>query len=184
MNKKSIIFLIISILFFICALGIFIYSRIINTSSHHINSENRIIISDTHQNEFYFYDINGNKLSLDNFSNKPTIILFWKSDNSNSFTLINIISKYYEEYKEKINFLTINVNEPDIDLELIEEVKAANFSIPIYFDTELTSYSKFSLQKLPELLFLEEDGSIKNTIYEKISEDSFIANIDLLIKNF
>ena len=50
--------------------------------------------------------------------------------------------EHYEEYKDKIYFLSINVNEPDIDLELIENVKSANFSIPMYFDTDLTLYEE------------------------------------------
>lgn len=183
MNKKNIIFLIIAIIIFIGALGLFIYAKSLDSKP---NNETKTVAIDTTTPDLsqeqgpYFYDIDGNKLSFDEFTEKPSVIFLWKSDNSKSYTIINLITNYYEEYKDKINFLSINVNESDIDLDLIENVKAANFSIPIYFDTDLTIQKEYNYDKLPKLFFINKDGTIAQEVEETIDEDTFSANLELL----
>lgn len=184
MNKKNIIILIISILIFIGALFLFIYANSLNSKTDSESNDTSTIANSNIEKDSYFYDIDGNKLNFNDFSDKPCVVFLWKSDDAKSYTIINLITKYYEEYKDKIYFLSINVNEPDIDLELIENVKSANFSIPMYFDTDLTLYEEFYYEKLPDVLFLNQDGKIEKETLEEIDEDAFVANLDLLIKNF
>lgn len=186
MNKKNIIILFIAILIFLIALAIFIYAKSLDSNKTQIENKpiTNTTISPISQETPYFYDIVGKKLTLDNFNEKPKIIYFWKSDNEKSYTIIRLLEKYYEEYKDKIEFLAINVNEPDIELDLINIVKSANFSIPIYFDTDLTLYEEFHYEKLPSLLFVNKNGDIEKEVLEEIEEDAFVANLDLLISNF
>lgn len=187
MNKKNIIILTIAILIFIGALVLFLYANSLGTkkqTDENTNTVNTTVEEANNSTDSYFYDIDGNKLTFDNFSDKPLVVFLWKSDDAKSYTIINLITKYYEEYKDKIYFLSINVNEPDIDLELIDNVKAANFSIPMYFDTDLTLYNKFAYTKLPDILFLNTDGNIEKEVSEEIDEDSFVANLDLLVQNY
>lgn len=184
MNKKNLIILTISIIIFLGALAVFIYANSLNKKEETEKKvEPTIIKSDVSESTF-IYDLDGKKINLDDFSNKPMVVFLWKSDDSNSYTIINLLTKYYEEYKNKINFLAINVNEPDIDINLVENLKAANFSIPIYLDTDLKLEEKYNSEKLPHILFIEEDGNIGKEIYETIDEDVFTANLDLLIHNY
>lgn len=188
MKKKNIIILSISILFFIGALALFIYAKFLFPQKSDTITNN---ISKKVDNEFsknsaepYFFDMDGEKHNLSDFYNKPVVLFLWKSDDSKSYTIINLITKYYEEYKDKINFLTVNVNEPDIDLDLKTNVEKANFSIPIYFDSDLTLYNEFFYEKLPDILFINESGEIEKETLETIDEDAFLANLDLMIKNY
>lgn len=184
MNKKNIMFLVIAIIFFIVALALFIYANSFDSKNNSQNSTNTTIVDSHTSKEPYFFDIDKKKFNLHEFSDKPTVILLWKSDNSKSYDIINLFQKYYNNYKDEINFLAINVNESNIDLDLIDNVKAAGFEIPIYFDTDLTLINEFSYEKLPYLVFIESDGTIGKEVTETIDEDAFEANLELLVKNY
>lgn len=177
MSKKNIIILVLSIILLVIAIGIFVFFTFFYKQS---NKGKTVATPVPKEKSFYFYDIDGNKIDLKNYEGKPLTILFWKSDSSKSFEMIKLIEKNYEAYKDSINFLAINVNEPDLNLNLIEDVKAVNFKIPIYFDTDLILKEKYNYQKLPSILFIEEDGTIAKEIDETITEDTFLANLELL----
>ena len=181
MNKKTLILLIIAIILFIVALALFFYAKALETSNKNatstdLSTENTIVS--------YFYDIDGNQFYFRDFLDKPIVLLLWKSDNAKSYPMIQLMTQYYEAYQNQVYFLAINVNESDIDLDLIDNVKAVGFQIPIYFDTDLTLYHQFPYEKLPALLFLSQEGKVEKEILETITEDSFVANLDLLINNY
>lgn len=182
MSKKNVIILVSSILVLLVAIAIFAYAMIVKNNENTAQSETSIPLVEAPIETVseYFFDIDGNELKFENFSDNPIVVLLWKSNNSKSYTMINLITKYYEEYKDNINFLAINVNEADIDLDLINDVKAANFKIPMYFDTDLTLENKFNYTKLPEIIFISQNGEIEKEAVEDISEDAFLANLEIL----
>ena len=92
------------------------------------------------------------------------------------------LKKYYDENKNLVNFVTINVNEPD--LKIVQNVKTAEFTIPMYFDTDSTVNTKYNVDTLPHIFFIEEDGTISKEFTSNITEDAFTANLDLLEKNY
>ena len=189
MNKKNIIILTSTTILFIVALALFIYAKSINPKKANQEATNSISQkenenkTETEQGP-YFFDIDGNKLSFNQFSDKPIVLFVWKSDDSKSYPIIDLMEKYYEQYKSGINFLAVNVNEPNTDAKLIEHIKAIGFTIPIYFDTDFTLYDEFYYEKLPDIIFIDEEGKIYNEVLENIDEDTFTANLDLLIKNY
>ena len=101
MSKKNIILLTISIVFFLGALAIFIYANSSNFKKTISNTtiDNASLDNNTSEGT-HFYDIDGNKLNIEDFSDKPIVILLWKSDNSKSYDMINLITKHYDEYKD------------------------------------------------------------------------------------
>ena len=109
-------------------------------------------------------------------------MMFWKSDSSNSYDMISLLENYYEENKNLVNFLIINTKEPD--LEIIENVKAVNFKIPMYFDTDSTVENQYSFEALPHILFIDKNGTIAKEFDNSISEDEFTANLDLLEEKY
>lgn len=187
MNKKNLIIILFSIFFFLFALAIFLYANTLNKSKKN-SFNNEIVVPEATEpattSSSHFYDIEGNIVSFDDFEELPYTILLWKSDNSKSYDMIKLMEKYYDTYKDKINFLAINVNEPDLDLNLIESVKAIDFKIPMYFDTDQILHEEFPYEKLPEIIFLNSDREIEKECIEQIDEDTFTANLDLLAKNY
>lgn len=186
MNKKNLIIILFSIFFFLFALAIFLYANTLNKSKKN-SFNNEIVVPEATEpttSSSHFYDLEGNIVSFDDFEELPYTILLWKSDNSKSYDMIKLMEKYYDTYKDKINFLAINVNEPDLDLNLIESVKAIDFKIPMYFDTDQILHEEFPYEKLPEIIFLNSDREIEKECIEQIDEDTFTANLDLLAKNY
>ena len=181
MNKKNIIILVISILILIGAIFGFLYMKKLS------NQKPKTVVSNTstskeEKSSFHFYDVDGEQFDLSDFSGKPSVILFWKSDVSETYDMIDLLSKYYEEHKDLVNFLAINTNDPD--LKIVETTKAANFSIPMYFDTDLTAENKFNFQTIPSIYFINENGEIEKEFSLSVTDDEFSANIDLLEKNY
>ena len=180
MNKKNIIILVISTIILIGAILAFIYMK--NLS----DNKPKTIISNTSKTakeeaKFYFYDVDGEKFSLKDFSDKPSVILFWKSDVSESYDIIELLEKYYEEHKDLVNFIVINTNDPD--LKIVENTKAAEFSLPMYFDTDLTAKNEFNVQIIPAIYFTNESGEIEQEFSLSITEDELSANLELLENN-
>ena len=182
MNKKNIIILVVAILIFIGALAIFIYTKN-NASSTNDNAQNNDMTVSNSKDTPYFYDSNNKKYTLEEFTNKPTVILYWKSDNSSSYDMISLFEKYYIDYKDKVNFLAININEADIDFDLIDNVLAAGFTIPIYFDTDLTFSKELNNKKFPYLTFIE-NGEIAKDFEQTVTDEAFKANLDIMIKDY
>ena len=180
MSKKNIIILSFAIIILIVAIAIYFYAnslRVKDTNTPKTNYKNEQSETKSNSN-FYFYNIDGKKYNLDNFSGKP----IWRSDEENSYDMINLLETYYEENKDLVNFLAINVKEPD--LEIIENVKAVNFKIPMYFDTDSTVENQYNFENLPHILFIEKNGTIAKEFDSSISEDEFTANLDLLEEKY
>ena len=182
MNKKNIIILSLCTIFLIFSLAFFGYTVYLKQNSKTQNKSTNIPETEAKVSS-YFYDIDGNKLNLNDFYDKPVVFLLWRSDNSKSYTMLSLVTKYYEEYKDKINFLAINVDKANTNLNLIEDVKAANFKIPIYFDTDFSVSQELSYEKYPVMVFASQEGVIEKDVEEQISEDVFLANLELLGNN-
>ena len=132
--------------------------------------------------DFNFYDSENKPCSVNDFLDKPIAILLWNSDSENSLNLIELVEKYYENYSDSVNILVINTNEKNSDI--VNIVNNCNFSIPIYYDKDLTAQKNYEFEKLPYLIFIDEYGTVFNTIQEDISEDSFTANLDIIAHNY
>ncbi len=187
MNKKNINILICAIIFFIIAIAILIFAKnqkSVKSTDNKANntSQTQVLPSENKIKELNFYDSNDNKYTLNDYSDKPIAILFWRSDAENVLDYISLFEKYYNDYSEKINLLVINTNEPDNDI--IDHVNNANFKIPMYFDKDNTAIEEYQFEKLPYFVFIELDGTISNEKEEKITEDSLLANFDLIAQNY
>ena len=54
----------------------------------------------------------------------------------------------------------------------------------MYFDTDLTLQKEFKYEKLPKLIFMNEDGTIAQEFEETVDEDTFTANLELLTVDY
>ena len=181
MNKKNIIILVVAIIFFIVAICIFVYANN-NVSS---DNENVIVESEIIEEEeepFTFYDSNGNEFSLENFDGAPIALVLWSSDTENSFEIVELIEEVYNDYKNDVNFLVINTEEPDEDI--METIEKCGYSFEIYYDLDNMASEYYSYSLLPTIIFMEADGEISNQIESSITEDSLLANLDLISENY
>ena len=181
MNKKSIIFLIVAIVFFIVAICIFVYANsIVSSDNKDVVVESEIV--EEEEEPFTFYDDNGNEFSLENFDGAPTTLILWSSDTENSFEIIELIEEVYNDYKNNVNFLIINTEEPDENI--MEVIEACNYSFEVYYDLDNKASEYYSYSLLPTMIFMEANGEISNQIESSITEDSLLANLDLISENY
>ena len=189
-KKKIIIITVISVILVISLIGLMIVSKSKNEMSKPINNIPGNEISLELTGEQYkpskLVDENNTKIELSQFSNKPMALLFFNTTEINAKEAINIFQKYYEEDKDKINFINISVI--DGVTESKEDVKTYiqnnNITIPILYDTEYTAKNEYEIDTIPTFIFINKNNEIINTIAEDINEDVIEANLDILAENY
>ena len=177
MNKKNIILLIIAII--ILAISIIF---LVFTNKQTAQDSNTVPKSPEIDTELTFLDDKNKTYKLSDFSDKPIALILWNSDSENSLDIIQLAQEHYKEYSDSINFLVVNTKELNADIQTI--VKECNFTIPIYYDTNSIASDIYSFSKLPTLIFFKENLEIENKIESTITEDSFLANLDLITNNY
>ena len=186
MSKKSIVFLVFAIIFFVLAVGIFIYANTLNKDTNenqeNNNNQNNIETNENKPEGFVFYDENGNEFGISNYEGTPIALILWSSDTENSFEVVEMIESVYNDYKNDITFLVINTEEKSASI--VQTVENCNYSFQVYYDTENLASDYYEYSKLPTLIFLEADGTKSNQIEGTITEDSLLANLDLIAENY
>lgn len=183
MSKKSIAFLIFAIIFFVLAIGIFIYSKMVENNPEENVVNNIVSQTETDDNSgFIFYDENENSFSMSNFEGSPIVIVFWSSDTENSFEVVEMIESIYDDYKNDITFLIINTEEKTENIT--ETIANCGYSFQVYYDKDNLASEYYEYEKLPTLIFLDSDGSKSNQIEGEITEDSLTANLDIISENY
>ena len=187
MNKKNIIFLICAILILIVAIIIFVVATSQDSGNEIGDIKNTIKNLEPVETEtFSFSDSAGKNYYLSNFNDKPIALILWSSDSENALQIIQLLEQYYnsEQFKNSINFLVVNTNEPNKNIKQI--VENCEFNIPVYYDTNSTATNKYTFSKLPYLVFIKEDGTISNELkpnetQKNLTPDVFEANLELLL---
>ena len=182
MNKKTLILLISSIVLLVVALFIFIYAKLQNKPITNIADVPIKTAPEEIIDEFYFYDKDNNKFKMSDFSDKPIALILWRSDAENSLKTIELLDTIYENYKNDINFLVVNTNEPDKNI--IESVEGCDFIIPIYYDTENIASNYYTFKNLPSFIFIDKNGELSNQTEGTITEDKLTANLDIIAENY
>ena len=178
MNKNTKILLIVSIVVFILAIGIF---AVLTLSSKDSSTINTTETTQKEPEEFIFTDSEGNELKINEESELGLAIIFWSSDTENSLETLELIGKYYETYKDIIDFYIINTSEKNEDI--IEIVNNCEFTFPVYYDINNKASDFYSIDALPTLVFITKEDEL-HTLNNGIDEDTLTANLDILAENY
>lgn len=184
MSKKSIGFLVFAIIFFVLAVGVFIYSKTLGKASENniADNEKTNLSNENKPDGFRFYDGNGNEFEFENFEGTPIALVFWSSDTENSFEIVEMVEEIYNDYKNEITFLIINTEEKSESI--VETINNCGYSFDIYYDKDNLAKEYYEYTKLPTLIFLESDGTKSNQIEGDITKDSLLANLDIIAGNY
>ena len=181
MSKNTKILLIVSIVIFILAVGIFAFFTMNSNNTFNKNNTNQNQTNLNKSKEFIFTDNEGNESKINKETELGIAIIFWSSDTENSLTTLELIDTYYELYKDYIDFYIINTNEKNNNI--IEIVTNCNFKFPIYYDFENKASDFYDIDELPTLIFIDKNDEI-HTINNGIDEDTLTANLDILAENY
>lgn len=127
---------------------------------------------------------NNEEKKLSDFRNgKPTFIIYWASWCSDCRKQLPDVEKLYKEYKDKVNFVFVNV--VDGERENVKQAKAyikeSNFTFDYYKSTD-NAIDVMKVKKIPTKFIADKNGKIKEVQVEKyVAYEKLKTTLDKLL---
>ena len=123
--------------------------------------------------DFTVYDSEMNEVKLSDYFGKPIIINFWASWCGPCKSELPAFNSLYEQYKDDVVFLMINLTDGQRDTEsgIKKFISDNGYSFPVYYDIEFDASEAYGVRSIPETVFISADGSLYDTRVGAMSED-------------
>lgn len=107
-----------------------------------------------------FTDAEGNAHTLDEFRGKPVVVNFWASWSGPSQRELAMFQSAYDDYKEQVHFLIINVTSDDRETrEQADQLIAdGGYTFPVYYDEDASAATDFEVLSVPTTFFVDSNG--------------------------
>ena len=132
---------------------------------------------------FDLSDTLGNKVRLDDFLNKPLILVFWATWNKESADQVRILDDYLlrnNTQNSLINVLAINSLE---EVSIIKSfLKRGDYKVPVALDIKGNISSDYNIKSLPTTYFIDKDGIVLETYIGVLSETMIVDKVENLLK--
>ncbi len=189
-NSKKIKSTVIIIIAFVLVMAIAIWGynylskKYTPESSSADISENSEEIQKIQAPNFTVYDNNGNTVKLSDLKGKPVILNFWATWCGPCKSELPAFDKMYEKYKDKINFMMINLTDGDRETKdaVMEFVLKEGYSFPVYYDTTKEAAYAYGTYSIPVSMFIDKDGYILGEYRSVMSEALLEAYIKEVLK--
>jgi len=193
--KKSII-IITSIFISILVVAVFIFvneNKTQNSGSNNISSNYQKVVDKKLPN-ITVYNKENKEISIESItSGKPVFIMYWASWCPDCQKQLPIIKKLYDEYKDRIEFILINIadGERETQDKALSYLKDKKYDFNYYSATE-NAIDLLKINTIPTKVIVTKDGIVKNidtekfSSYEKLKKDknTYYPTITLLPLNF
>lgn len=154
-----------------------------NSSDNEIDNSENTEVSNTQDVENVSYtDItvygeNNTEVSLSQYAGKPVMLLFWSPENEDSIEVLKKVNEMYNKYTDKVEFLMVSI------LKDIPEALKNEISMEIYYDLNSEYQTKYNIETIPTMLYIDKENSIMNAKSGIPSTDAIEANLDILSDN-
>ena len=113
--------------------------------------------------DFTLKDLNGNTVKLSDFRGKPVYINFWASWCPPCKAEIPEIQKFYQQNKDKVAVLAVNLTFNDKLSDVVNILKANNANFPVLLDTNANSSvaDTYQVYGIPASFFIDKNGIIR-----------------------
>jgi len=133
--------------------------------------------------DFKVVNKDGETVSFSDYKGKPMIINFWASWCGFCVKEFPAFENVYNEYKNDINFMMINVT--DGQQETFEGAKSfiedKGYTFPVYYDTELIPSNIYGAYSIPITVLIDADGFYLGTHQGAMNEETLRAYAQELI---
>lgn len=122
--------------------------------------------------DFTVYDLEMNEVKLSDYFGKPIIINFWASWCGPCKSELPAFNALYEEYKNDVVFLMINLTDGERDsVNSIKKFVSDNgYNFPVYYDIGYDASNTYGVRSIPQTVFINADGSLYDTQVGAMSE--------------
>jgi len=128
-------------------------------------------------------DINGLKLKLSQYTNKPLVLTFWSTWSSDASNQIRIIDDYiYTDGSAKnlISFVAISSQE---EIGVVKSfIKRGGYVVPIAIDSSGIVSEEYNIKSLPTTFFIDKNGIIKEVYVGILNEEMLVDKVDNILK--
>jgi len=134
--------------------------------------------------DFTVLDMNGNSVKLSDYFGKPIIINFWATWCGPCKSEMPAFNKLYEEYKDEIHFLFVNLTDGSRDT--VESVKQfitnEGYTFPVYFDTTMEAATTYGAYSIPTTFCIDNNGIPVHSQMGAMSEDYIEQLVNALLE--
>lgn len=115
--------------------------------------------------DFTLKDLNGNIVKLSEFRGKPVYLNFWASWCPPCKAEIPEIQKFYQQNKDKVAVLAVNLTSNDKLTDVVNILKDSNANFPVLLDTNANSSvaDAYQVYGIPASFFIDKNGIIRET---------------------
>jgi len=122
--------------------------------------------------DFTVTDKAGNKVNLSDNFGKPIVVNFWATWCGPCKSEMPEFNKIYKEYGDEIIFMMVNLTDGyrDTTEKVNQFILENGYEFPVYFDTEYSAASAYSINSIPATLFINKNGEITDGHLGAMSE--------------
>lgn len=166
----------------LCVLIITVYVVVKNNQA--VKSETRQIFAGSTSTSPTYTDIQGNKLSLEEWLGNPIVVVSWASWSPFSADNLTTLNDLAGEFKSQpVKFMAINRKESNNQALRYLSTLQPLPNITIVIDTEDLFYTKINGYAMPETLIFDAKGDIILHERGQVSIDDIRQTLDQLFKN-
>lgn len=124
------------------------------------------------------YNENNEAINLSSFKGKPIVINFWTTWCVYCKTEMQYFEKLYQQLKEDVTFIMLNVTIEDDKQEVEKYIKEQGYTFPVYYDTDGTAMYSYRITGYPVTVFIDKDFQINRTHQGMITQENLQKYID------
>lgn len=134
--------------------------------------------------DFTVEDVDGNPVSLSDFSGKPVVINFWATWCGYCIDEMPDFDEVYGLYSDQVTFLMINATDGDRETKAaaVKHVEDKGYQFPVYYDVSQEAVVRYGVNGLPTTYILDEDGYVADGFSGRISKEKLTSSLDAVLK--
>ena len=128
--------------------------------------------------DFMVYDGDGKTHNLSDYVGKPIVVNMWATWCPPCCSELPEFDEVYKEYKGKVQFMMVNVEESYEADGVKDFIKDNGYSFPVFYDWDYIMEYTYGTGYIPTTLVINSDGDIIYNEVGTLSADSLISLIE------